>query len=238
MIFWQTPQRKRREEYATADVITVQITGATGDIRIESTNQAHAIIELSSSDEQTLSQSKVEYDEASRTLTITTGKPTKSGLMLFHVWHDVDAHVMIPAHSDVKVNVASGDVDCHGQFGDVRINTASGDIDLEAAIVSSLHVKTASGDVTAQAGAPTFVDVASGDIELMVRQPCQVEARTLSGDIEVKIQRGFVTEVNAQTLSGDISSNIKFDGESGVGEYAQVVLNISSLSGDIDIERM
>jgi DUF4097 and DUF4098 domain-containing protein YvlB len=236
MVFWQTTQRKRREEYATADVITVQITGVSGDIRIESTNQAHAIVELSSSDEQTLARSKVEYDEESRTLTIDM-KSTKGGLMLFQ-WHNVDAHVMVPAHSDVKVNVASGDVDCHGQFGDVRINSASGDIDLEAAVVSSLHVKTASGDVTAQAGAPTFVDVASGDIELMVRQPCQVEARTLSGDIEVKIQRGFVTEVNAQTLSGDICSNIKFDGESGAGEQVQVVLNISSLSGDIDIERM
>lgn len=236
MAFWQTTQRKRREEYATADVITVQITGASGDIRIESTNQAHAIVELSTSDEQTLAQSKVVYDEASRTLTIDM-KANKGGLMLFQ-WHDVDAHVIVPAHSDVKVNVASGDVDCHGQFGDMRINSASGDIDLKTAVVSSLHVKTASGDVTAQAGAPTFVDVASGDIELMVRQPCQVEARTLSGDIEVKIQRGFITEVNAQTLSGDISSNIKFDGESGVGEQAQVVLNISSLSGDIDIERM
>lgn len=236
MAFWQRKQT-RREEYATADCITVRIKGLSGDVRIDTARDGRAIVELfTTGNEQVLAQVQVRYDGEARTLTIDT-KGSTSGL--FMIQRDsVDVHVVMPEHSDIHVDVTSGDVDGHGRLGDVRINSASGDIDFEDAVVSSLHIKSASGDVSAQAGAPTFVDLASGDIELQVNQPCTVEARTLSGDIEVKIQRGFVTDVNAQTLAGDISSNINFDRETGGTEPVQVALTLSSLSGDIEIERM
>lgn len=236
MPFWQRKQT-RREEYPAPDCITVHIKGLSGDVRIGTARDGRAIVELfTTGNEQVLAQVQVRYDAEERTLTIDT-KGSKLGL--FMIQRDsVDVHVVLPEHSDISVDVTSGDVDAHGRLGDVRINSASGDIDFEDAAVSSLHIKSASGDVSAQAGAPTFVDLASGDIELQVNQPCKVEARTLSGDIEVKIQRGFVTDVNAQTLAGDISSDINFDRESGDAEPVQVELTLSSLSGDIEIERM
>jgi DUF4097 and DUF4098 domain-containing protein YvlB len=234
--FWQRKQT-RREEYPASDSIRVHIKGLSGDVRIDTARDGRAIVELfTTGNEQVLAQVHVRYAAEERTLVIDT-KGTKLGL--FMIQRDVvDVHVVLPEHSDISVDVTSGDVDGHGRLGDVRINSASGDIDFEDAVVRSLHIKSASGDVAAQAGAPTFVDLAAGDIELQVNQPCKVEARTLSGDIEVKIQRGFVTDVNAQTLAGDISSNINFDRESGEAEPVQVELILSSLAGDIEIERM
>ncbi len=236
MAFWQRKQT-RREEYAASECITVQIKGLSGDVRIDTAHDGRVIVELfTKGDEQLLSQLDVRYDAEERTLVIDTKGP-KTGF--FMIQRDsVDVHVVLPEHSDIYIDVTTGDVDGHGRLGDVRINSASGDIDFEDAEVSSLHIKSASGDVAAQAGAPTFVDLASGDIELQVNQPCKVDARTLSGDIEVKIQRGFVTDVNAQTLSGEISSNINFDRACGEGDPVQVELTLSSLSGDIEIERM
>jgi|GEM_PF-6759838 len=45
MAFWQRKQT-RREEYATADCITVRIKGLSGDVRIDTARDGRAIVEL------------------------------------------------------------------------------------------------------------------------------------------------------------------------------------------------
>ena len=62
-------------------------------------------------------------------------------------------------------------------------------------------------------------------------------AKTTAGDIEVTIARGFVTDVNASTLSGEISSDIQFGGTGPSDEPVTVVLELTTLSGDIQIKR-
>lgn len=72
-------------------------------------------------------------------------------------------------------------------------------------------------------------------------QPPQIQlpnhAKTTAGDIEISIARGFVTDVNASTLSGEIKSDIQFGGTNNSDEPVTVTLELTSLSGDIEIKR-
>jgi len=62
-------------------------------------------------------------------------------------------------------------------------------------------------------------------------------AKTTAGDIEISIARGFVTDVNASTLSGEITSAIQFGGTGTSDEPVTVMLELTTLSGDIQIKR-
>lgn len=72
-------------------------------------------------------------------------------------------------------------------------------------------------------------------------RPLQIQlpdhAKTTAGDIEISIARGFVTDVNASTLSGEITSAIQFGGTNNSDEPVTVTLELTSLSGDIEIKR-
>lgn len=101
-----------------------------------------------------------------------------------------------------------------------------------------LTLTTTAGDVeVAHAAHQNTLKSTAGDIEVTVTQPATVHAKTTAGDIEVTIARGYVTDVNASTLSGEISSDIQFGGTGTSDEPVTVMLELTTLSGDIQIKR-
>ena len=77
----------------------------------------------------------------------------------------------------------------------------------------------------------------SGDIDVAIRQACQATITSASGDIDVRIQPGFLTDVDAKTLSGHIHSNLDFNATSNSSEPADIRLQLQSFSGDISVTK-
>ena len=125
--------------------------------------------------------------------------------------------VRTPPGAEVRVAVASADVELHGRLGRAQLTSASGDVSVESC--TELEVRTASGDTHVQAveGAVT-VGTASGDVRVdSAGGPALL--RTASGDIVVDEVTG---DLSARTASGDV----------GVGRASRGTVRLKTVSGD------
>ena len=169
---------------------------------------------------------------------------------------DLDVSVVVPSDSDLDVATVSGDTAILGPFGDVCVSSVSGDVvaldpcdTLEVRTASGdvrtghvrtkLSCKSASGDVECLGSASsTEIISASGDVVVSTQQPGKVVVKAVSGDVHVRVARGLAVDVNGNTVSGDMGTNIDLDASSdAVGDEEQVYIKISTVSGDIRIDK-
>lgn len=152
------------------------------------------------------------------------------------------AYIVIsaPEGSDLRVGVASAQIQADVPLGKVDVKTASGDIELDGA--ESLSVKTASGDTDVGSVEHSLAFTsASGD--LRVRDTCRgnVAVSTASGDIHLN---DCAASVTVNTASGDVTiarftgRNGSFKGmsgevELGIPRQTEVDLDVNLLSGKL-----
>lgn len=148
--------------------------------------------------------------------------------------------VQAPIDSDIRINAASADVTCKGQYGSMNVSSASGNIDLEDAtgdakiqtasgdikihdVGGKLNAKSASGDISANvvAGSSTL-QTASGEIEIQVAHS-DIRAKSASGDLRFGLTRRGV--IAANSTSGNVVI--------GVVPETGVWLELDSKSGHI-----
>ena len=183
------------------------------------------------------------------------------GLLKGASWFDLggsapDIDVLMPGDSSVEVSTASGDtlvdgsldhlglasasgdVVVTGTVGVLDVKTASGDVRV-GAVRSSFHCRSASGDVTCDAtGDDTRIHTASGDVVVTARQAGRIEIRAVSGDVRVSVSSGLVVDVNGNSVAGAVNSTIPLDLlGGGEGDAATVAIEVSTVSGDIRIDK-
>lgn len=136
-----------------------------------------------------------------------------------------DLELMVPEGASVEAHSVSGDIDAGRLSGDlVEMRTVSGDIEVDAT-ANRLNLNTVSGDIDfAGTASRVSVETVSGEIDL-TGVSGEIDASTVSGDV---------------TLRGDAISNGEFEAVSGdveieAGVEAGGRLNVSSMSGDIDV---
>lgn len=133
------------------------------------------------------------------------------------------AYVVIetPAGADLRVGVASAQIQADLPLGKVDLKTASGDIELDT--VDSLIAKTASGDMrVGRVGRSLRFTTASGDL-LVDRVPAgSVNVSTASGDIAIQ---DCEANLDVNTASGDVHIR-RFTGHSA---------SFKAMSGTIDL---
>lgn len=142
----------------------------------------------------------------------------------------------VESASRIEFDTGSGDVRVGTVTDDARLSTASGDVTIES-VAGSLDACTASGCVTARrvAGA-VEVGTASGDVRLDQVDGEALAIKTLSGDIRLGLPSGIRVEPEIATLSGSVTLPTAASA-SGDGPRRPVRVRLSSMSGDIRIDR-
>lgn len=149
--------------------------------------------------------------------------------------------------SKLAFKSVSGDMDVHDVvIGSVQSEILSGDIELSGE-VDTLRINTASGDIRFSGKArDAQATSASGDVVLECESlPERAELGSKSGDCRLSVPDGEGFTLQYSTTSGDMTSDFPLTGTvgstTGTATYQEggtSTLSISSISGDITLERI
>jgi DUF4097 and DUF4098 domain-containing protein YvlB len=240
MSFWQKvvnigTSEIRHETFPYTQPIILVVKGNSGDIEITTSTGTSIEVKLDChgmNATQQLGDIQVRYDSEQHRLEVIS--PEAKWTLLT----SLDVTINAPAYMTISTTTAAGDIDIDATATTIHCHTTAGDIDVDGAAAQELTLTTTAGDIAvAHAARQNKLQSTAGDIEVTVGQPATVHAKTTAGDIEVTIARGFVTDVNASTLSGEIKSDIQFGGTGPSDEPVTVTLELTTLSGDIQIKR-
>jgi DUF4097 and DUF4098 domain-containing protein YvlB len=146
--------------------------------------------------------------------------------------------VSTPAGTDLRVAVASAQIQCDVDLGKVEIKTASGDIEMERA--ETLVVKTSSGDLDVRSVERSLrFTSASGDLRVSESAGGSLGVSTASGDVDIESSDATIDIMSAsgdavirhfagrsayfKTMSGNV--------DLGIPSGSSVELEVSTLSG-------
>jgi hypothetical protein len=222
---------RREERFTVGELARIDVDIATGSVQVGVGDAGHVEVVLDAG-------SPEQFDIAQLGDTISVRAP--SGWLA----RGTKAHValIVPARSDLTVNVASAEVTTRGELGDLRLRSASSSIAVEAA--GRVEAHSASGDVRVDTAREVVASSASGDIRLG-RVAGQLRASSASGDVTVE-HAGADVDVN--TTSGDIRVR-RCDGDDialktvsgditvGLPSGIRVVPEISTLSGSTSLPK-
>ncbi|HEY6635726.1 MAG TPA: DUF4097 family beta strand repeat-containing protein [Acidimicrobiia bacterium] len=148
--------------------------------------------------------------------------------------------ISTPAGTDLRVAVASAQIQCDLDLGKVEIKTASGDIEMGRAetlvvrtssgdldirsVERSLRFTSASGDmrVSNSAGGSLGVSTASGDVDIEASD-ATIDITSASGDAAIRQFTG--RSAYFKTMSGNV--------DLGIPSGSSVELDVSTLSGKV-----
>jgi Putative adhesin len=167
---------------------------------------------------------------------------TKSGdCALRGEYEDVDASsvsgdIMVDDAVSAKVRTASGDIMVSRSRTTLSAASASGDINVDDA-AGKTKADSASGDVRARMTGEITVATASGDVAVDATGPGRLTVRSVAGDVLVAVRTGLDVDVLAHSVSGSLSSAIPLDGDAAGDSKDLVKVNVSTVSGDVNIVR-
>jgi len=140
---------------------------------------------------------------------------------------DGEAHVRT-ASGDVRLGDCGGPVDAVGTSGDLTIHRAGG----------GLKARSVSGDLQVEhldGGAE--LHTVSGDVALDEVGPGSIRGSAVSGDMVVGVRPGCDVWMDVRSQSGHTQSHLEPQAEPGGDRSRMVEIAISTVSGDVRIER-
>jgi Toastrack DUF4097 len=221
--------------------VRVDVQLASGEISVDPTADAKAVVEL------------IAYDEASQELVDAARVELRGNELIIDVpnrrggfnignlfgGRGITCRVRCPEGSSLKARTKSADVSAFGTLAEADIATASGDATLRD-VTGDLNCKAASGDLSVgNVGGRATMSTASGDISVG-EVGGAVSANTASGDIQIESAHG---DAKANTASGDVSLQAVLSGDVavnsasgdlriGIRRGSRVYLDCSTVSGD------
>jgi DUF4097 and DUF4098 domain-containing protein YvlB len=145
---------------------------------------------------------------------------------------------LIGSLGTVIVKSVSGDVVAHDTSDALEVQTASGDVS-SGHVLTTLKCRSSSGDVVCHgAAADTEIISASGDVVLSADQPGSIVVRNVSGDVVVRVARGLAVDISGNSVSGSLASNIDLDADGETPSDEELVIKVSTVSGDIRIAKV
>jgi len=231
--------------FNTPSPIAVALDLYVADVRFAVSDRADTIVEVSPSDPnkaadvKAAENTRVEYDDATRTLSIVSRKPLNRFVNFSSKRPEsINVVIQLPTDSDVRGEADLGDFQADGVLGNVVFKTDFGAIHL--AETGPLNLRSGFGAIT--------VEGVSGSAEV----------RTGSGDIRVgavdgtaevsndngKVRVGVVTvpaivkcsngSVSVDRALSDITAESS-NGEVRIGEVARGKVSATSKNGSVEV---
>ncbi|GEM_PF-3315939 len=206
------------------------IKSYSGDIAIRSSNDKKIRVIATGKLDTAKSEKLLEITESADVVTLNEPE---------NAVKDLEVRIELPtafAH-DIEIASVSGDVSAENlKINLADVKTVSGGITFNRLNAPKLSIETVSGDVETHDSSFKSVNgkSVSGEIEIENKESAEVNLKSISGDVKLKLPKSTPFAFNLNTLSGDIK-NLRTPDEN-TSKAAKLNINISTTSGDIEIE--
>jgi DUF4097 and DUF4098 domain-containing protein YvlB len=231
--------------FNTPSPIAVALDLYVADVRFAVSDRTDTIVEVRPSDPEKAADVKaaentrVEYDEATRTLSIVSRKP-RSRFVNFSSKRpeSVDVAIQLPTDSDVRGEADLGDFEADGVLGTVALKTDLGAVHL--AETGPLNVRNGAGAVTVEGvSGRAEVHNSSGDVRIGAVDGT-ADVSTSNGKVRVGVVTG---PANVKTTNGSASvdralSDITAESSNGevrIGEVVRGTVSATSKNGSVEV---
>ena len=231
--------------FSTPSPIAVALDLYVADVRFAVSDRTDTIVEVRPSDPdkaadvKAAENTRVEYDDATRTLSIVSRKP-RSRFVNFSSKRpeSIDVVIQLPTDSDVRGEADLGDFQTDGVLGTVALKTDLGAVHL--AETGPLNVRNGVGAVTVEsATGPADVHTGSGDIRIgtvdgtaeVSNSNGKVRVGLVTGPANIKVSNGSVSVDRALSDIAAASSN----GEVRIGEVVRGKVSATSKNGSVEV---
>ena len=231
--------------FNTPSPIAVALDLYVADVRFAVSDRADTIVEVSPSnpnkaaDVKAAENTRVEYDDATRTLSIVSRKPLNRFVNFSSKRPEsIDVVIQLPTDSDVRGEADLGDFQADGVLGTVVLKTGFGAVHL--AETGPLNLRSGFGAITVEGvSGSAEVRTGSGDIRVgavdgtaeVSNDNGKVRVGVVTGPAVVKCSNGSVSVDRALSDITAESSN----GEVRIGEVARGTVSATSKNGSVEV---
>ena len=231
--------------FNTPSPIAVILDLYVADVRFAASDRTDTVVEVRPSDPnkaadvKAAENTRVEYDEGTRTLSIVSRKP-KTRFVNFSSKRpeSIDVIIELPTDSDVRGEAELGDFRSDGALGTVALRTNMGAVQL--AQTGPVNLRSGFGEITVEdvSGAAAIhgsssnirIGAVDGTAEISTSNG-KVLVGVVTGAANIKSSNGFVSVDRA--LSDIVAANS--NGEVRIGEVVRGKVSATSKNGGIDV---
>jgi DUF4097 and DUF4098 domain-containing protein YvlB len=231
--------------FSTPSPIAVTLDLYVADVRFAVSDRTDTSVEVRPSDPgkaadiAAAESTRVEYDDASRTLSIVSRKPRNRFVNFSSKRPEsIDVVIELPTDSDVRGEAGIGDFQADGALGTVVLKTDLGTVRL--AETGPLNVRSGLGEITIE-GVSGSAEVRGGSSDILIgavdgpadvsTSNGKVRVGVVTGPASVKAANGTVSVDRALSDITAVSSN----GEVRVGEVARGKVSATSKNGAVEV---
>jgi hypothetical protein len=230
--------------FDTPSPIAVVLDLYVADVQIVASDRTDTTAEVRPSDPgkaadiKAAESTRVEYDDATRTLSVITKKPRNRFVNFSKRPESVDIVIELPVGSAVRGEAGAGDYRAEGALGAVALKTDLGAIRL--AETGALNIRTTLGEIAVEdASGSAQVHSGSGEIRIgsvdgtadISTGNGTIRIGVITGAANVKVSNGAVSVDRALADITAANSN----GEVRIGEVVRGKVNATSKNGRVDV---
>jgi DUF4097 and DUF4098 domain-containing protein YvlB len=231
--------------FNTPSAIAVVLDLYVADVRLAASDRADTVVDVRprdpdrAADVRAAENTRVEYDDATRTLSIVSRKP-RNRFVNFSSRRpeSIDVVVQLPTDSDVRGEAALGDLRSEGVLGAVAFKTDLGAVRL--AETGPLTLRSGVGAITVE-GVSGSAEVHSGSSDIRIGTVDgtadvsagngKVRVGLVTGPASVKAANGAVSVDRALSDITAASSN----GEVRIGEVVRGKVSATAKNGSVEV---
>jgi DUF4097 and DUF4098 domain-containing protein YvlB len=231
--------------FNTPSPIAVSLDLYVADVRFAVSDRSDTIVEVRPSDPdkaadvKAAENTRVEYDDATRTLSIVSRKPLNRFVNFSSKRPEsIDVVIQLPTDSDVRGEAELGDFQADGVLGAVLLKTQLGAVRL--AETGPLNLRGGVGGINVEGvSGSAEVHSGSGDIQIGAVDGTadvstgngKVRVGVVTGPANIKTTNGSVSVDRALTDITAASSN----GEARIGEVVRGKVSATSKNGSVEV---
>jgi DUF4097 and DUF4098 domain-containing protein YvlB len=231
--------------FNTPSPIAVALDLYVADVRFAVSDRTDAIVEVRPSDPnkaadiKAAENTRVEYDDVTRTLSIVTRKPRNRFVNFSSKRPEsIDLVIQLPTGSDVRGEAGLGDFQSDGVLGTVALKTDLGSVRLAG--TGPLNLRSGAGGVTVE-GVSGSAQVHNGSSDIRIGAVDgtadlstgngRVRVGVVTGPASIKASNGSVSVDRALSDITAASSN----GAVQIGEVVRGTVSATSKNGSVEV---
>jgi DUF4097 and DUF4098 domain-containing protein YvlB len=230
--------------FNTPSPIAVTLDLYVADVHIVASDRTDTVVEVrpsdpgKSADVKAAENTRVEYDEATRTLSVITRKPLNRFVNFSKRPESISVAIRLPSDSAVRGEAGLGDYRTEGVLGAVALKTDLGALWIGE--TGTLNIRTGLGEITVDAASGSAaVHSGSGEIRIgaidgtadVSTSNGTIRIGAITGPANVKVSNGSLSVDRALSDITATNSN----GEVRIGEVVRGKVSATSKNGRVEV---